>query len=122
MSLMPKTTIFPTKAHPAMPYRKFIRLLNASMFLFALLGAPLRSTLEAGSQQRETPVVIAVRRARSAVVNISSEKRVDGRSVWDGALSETPRVNGMGSGIIIDAHGYIITNAHVVDRVTSLRV
>jgi serine protease Do len=119
---MPKTTILPTKARPAMSYHRFSQRSIASLFLSVLLAAPLSSTLQAGLQQRETPIVLAVRRARSAVVNISSEKRIDGRSVWDGALSESQRVNGMGSGIIIDERGYIITNAHVVDRVTSLRV
>jgi serine protease Do len=86
------------------------------------LAAAVSSTAEAGSQQRETPIVLAVRRAKPAVVNISSEKTVHGRSAWDNALSESQRVNGMGSGVVIDERGYIVTNAHVVDRVTTLRV
>src|SRR5437763_1733179 len=32
------------------------------------------------------------------------------------------RINGMGTGIIIDPRGYIITNQHVVDEVSLLRV
>jgi serine protease Do len=104
-----------------MTIRKATQLLIASIGIAATLPMCERAAL-AGSQQRETPVVLAVRRARSAVVNISSEKRVEGRSVWDGALSDSQRVNGMGSGVVIDERGYIITNAHVVDKVTSLRV
>jgi serine protease Do len=119
---MRRKLILPIKAPPAMPCPKASRTLKAVFFGFVLIAPALTAYVYAGTQQRETPIVLAVRRARAAVVNISSEKRVDGRSVWDGALSESQRVNGMGSGIIIDERGYIITNAHVVDRVTSLRV
>jgi serine protease Do len=88
---------------------------------FSLLTSSFVVPACAGSQ-RETPIVLAVRRAKPSVVNISSEKTVTGRTNWDGALSESQRVNGMGSGVIVDERGYIVTNAHVVDKVTSLRV
>src|SRR5437773_12409275 len=59
---------------------------------------------------RRTPVVDAVQRARGAVVNIHSERTVQGPAP-DELLSTAPsqtRVNGMGTGIIIDARGYIV--------------
>ena len=32
------------------------------------------------------------------------------------------RVNGMGTGIVLDPRGYIVTNHHVVEDVSALRV
>jgi len=104
-----------------MPNRKLACWLSASLLGFTLALAPLATPTLAGSQ-RETPIVLAVRKAKPSVVNISSEKTVGGRTGWDGTLSDTQRVNGMGSGVIIDERGYIITNSHVVDRVAILRV
>ena len=105
-----------------MPYQRLLRLVSVSLLGLTLLTSSLAVPACAGSH-RETPIVLAVRRAKPAVVNISSEKTVSGRTNWDGALSESSqRVNGMGSGVIVDERGYIVTNAHVVDKVTSLRV
>jgi serine protease Do len=73
---------------------------------------------------RQTPVVDVVRRVRAAVVNIHSERAAHGGRPED-FFSVTPsqgRVNGMGTGIVIDPRGYILTNHHVVDEVQSLRV
>ena len=70
---------------------------------------------------RETPVVKAIRRAQAAVANIHSEKTADdGNSLF--AVDRGRKVNGMGTGVIIDERGYIVTNHHVVDGVDSLRV
>jgi serine protease Do len=72
---------------------------------------------------RETPLVRAVQRARAAAVNIHTEKTTP---VTDPAYATPGRhgrkVNGMGTGIIIDERGYIVTNHHVVNGVDSLRV
>jgi serine protease Do len=72
---------------------------------------------------RQTPIVDVVKRVRAAVVNIHSERTV--ALSPEELLSTAPtqsRVNGMGTGIIIDPRGYIITNQHVVDEVSTLRV
>ena len=61
---------------------------------------------------------------RGAVVNIHSERTVQ-VPVGDELFAHAPlqnRVNGMGTGIIIDPRGYIITNQHVVDDVSVIRV
>lgn len=76
------------------------------------------------SNPRRTPVVDVVERVRAAVVNIHSERTVQGNGP-DELFALAPsqnRVNGMGTGIIIDPRGYIITNHHVVEDVSVLRV
>jgi serine protease Do len=73
---------------------------------------------------RHTPVVDAVKRVRAAVVNIQSERTVQVPAT-DELFSTLPsqnRVNGMGTGIIVDPRGYIITNQHVVEDVSLIRV
>ncbi len=67
---------------------------------------------------RQTPIVEACKKARGAVVNIHSERKggpVD-------ALGQPTQINGMGTGIIVDKRGYIITNHHVIEDVTTLRI
>ncbi|MBX3432614.1 MAG: trypsin-like peptidase domain-containing protein [Pirellulales bacterium] len=69
-----------------------------------------------------TPVVRAVREAAPAVVNIQGQKSVsEGVEGVRGAA--IPRqVNGMGTGIVIDPRGYVLTNFHVVDGVRQINV
>jgi serine protease Do len=74
---------------------------------------------------RQTPVVEAVKRVRAAVVNIHSERTVSAQMTREELLALAPsqnRINGMGTGIIIDPRGYIITNQHVVDEVSKINV
>ena len=71
---------------------------------------------------RRTPVVDVVRRVRAAVVNIHSERAAAHAPEGDPTgLTPPNRVNGMGTGIVIDPRGYVLTNHHVVDDVSSLR-
>ena len=70
---------------------------------------------------RRTNIVAAVERVKGAVVNIHSERSVPGTDIY-GLTSSQSRVNGMGTGIIIDPRGYIVTNHHVVEDVNLLRV
>ena len=71
---------------------------------------------------RRTPVVDVVKRVKSAVVNIHSERTVGQPDLHGDSATPLSRVNGMGTGIIIDPRGYLITNHHVVDEVNLLRV
>ncbi len=66
---------------------------------------------------RETEEVKAVARARPAVVNIQGQKteRAPGKG------TNLSQVNGMGTAVIVDPRGYMLTNYHVVEDVTSLR-
>ena len=77
------------------------------------------------SDLRKTPTVLAIRRASPAVVNIHGQKTV--RSTAAGmAGANGPdsfrHVNGMGTGVVIDPRGYVITNFHVVEDVEDIRV
>jgi serine protease Do len=87
------------------------------------------SNLPAGSPSpnlanpRITPAVEAARRVRGAVVNIHSERTVTNPAdPFTGAAPSVNRVNGMGTGIVIDPRGYIVTNNHVVDDVQVIRI
>lgn len=74
---------------------------------------------------RQTPVVEVVKRVRSCVVNIHSERSVQGAAAAEDFTTQVPaqnRVNGMGTGILIDPRGYIVTNHHVVEDVNVIRV
>jgi serine protease Do len=72
---------------------------------------------------RITPAVEVARRVKDAVVNIQSERTISGNNdPFHSFSSATNRVNGMGTGIVIDPRGYIVTNFHVVDDVTSIKV
>src|SRR3954452_9781653 len=73
---------------------------------------------------RNSPVVDVVKRVRDSVVNIHSERTVRAPAAEE-LFSLSPsqnRVNGMGTGIVIDPRGYVVTNHHVVEDVSSLRV
>ncbi|MEM6330370.1 MAG: trypsin-like peptidase domain-containing protein [Planctomycetota bacterium] len=71
------------------------------------------------SQARLTPIVRAVQNVSASVVNIQGQK-----TIKDAAKGvEAPRqVNGMGTGVVIDPRGYILTNHHVVDGVRQINV
>jgi len=89
--------------------------------LFCTLIAGQLVPLARGSEQRVTPLVRAVQSSKASVVNIHSEKTsFVGEAVFDSGRGR--KVNGMGTGIVIDPRGYIVTNHHVVNGVDSLRV
>jgi serine protease Do len=69
---------------------------------------------------RRTPVVEVIQRVKPAVVSISSDKRVISYSPFFGRQVENDRV--VGTGVVIFEDGYIITNNHVVDDATGIRV
>ena len=106
----------------------------------AAAAAPARAALprpdERPSPNRRTPVVIAVEKVRGAVVNVSAEElvrirvpsRADSMADLFGDLFERPhyrrgyQVTSLGSGVIVSPDGYVLTNAHVVERGARFRV
>ena len=85
---------------------------------------PMTGWAQAASESRRTAVVEAIGRVHQCVVSISSEKKSESHSRWPFSAEENqrPRVNGMGSGVVIDPRGYILTNHHVVDKVQGIVV
>jgi Do/DeqQ family serine protease len=86
---------------------------------------------------RRTPVVAAVERVRAAVVNVSAEElvriREPSRAQTMGELLYEeffgrPRtrkgyaVTSLGSGVIVSPQGWVLTNAHVIERGARFRV
>jgi S1-C subfamily serine protease len=68
----------------------------------------------------DEPVAKAVAIASPSVVNIDTVKRVIRDDWFYGP--QTLRATGSGSGVVIDARGYIITNDHVVDGADEITV
>jgi serine protease Do len=85
-----------------------------------LLTVMLLSALPASAmaEERMTPLVRAVQLARESVVNIHSEK--SSKRSGSEVFSKDRKVSGMGTGIVIDERGYIVTNHHVVHEVDAL--
>jgi serine protease Do len=76
------------------------------------------------SELRRTAFVQAIETAKPAVVNIHGNKSVQTvvETAGGTAGTDAQRVNGMGTGVIVDPRGYIVTNYHVVEGVQQIRV
>jgi serine protease Do len=100
----------------------------ASLTLLRITCAALGLSLSMGSTSvvaadptvRVSPIVRAIQRAEAAVVNIQGNKTIATAS--SGGTGSKQEVNGMGTGVIIDPRGYIITNLHVVEDVNRIEV
>jgi serine protease Do len=68
------------------------------------------------SAARMTPLVLAAREVGPTVVGISSKVKVKDQANRDVLVEE------LGSGVIFDVRGYIVTNNHVVEHSTELIV
>ena len=93
---------------------------TARLSLTPLVCCLLLTNWAIGSELRETPIVKAVQQVRASVVNIRGEKTVAPPAAAGAEANR--RVNGMGTGVVIDGRGYIMTNYHVVDGVRDIVV
>ena len=91
-------------------------------FVAACLTLAASGQSTSASDLRFTAIVKAVQAARPAVVNIHGHKTVASGNGEHGFGDGLRRVNGMGTGVILDERGYIITNYHVVDGVRQIQV
>jgi serine protease Do len=105
--------------------RRFLLVLS-----LCLLSLPVLA------QERRTPVVMAVEKASPAVVNIRTEQIVQRRSSpffgfsdpffneFFGELAppRSYRTQSLGSGVVIDERGHVLTNAHVIAKASKIYV
>jgi serine protease Do len=101
------------------------RLLHAAgcLVLFAGLTGSLSAEQKSGpSEMRMTPFVKMVRRACESTVNIHTVKRQKSIDIAFSAAKGASKINGMGTGVLIDERGYILTNNHVIQDVESIEV
>lgn len=109
------------------------RPLASVLALVLLLGlGDVKAVGEASRASRRTPIVIAVEKAAPTVVNINTESLVRTRSPFQGFFPEeifgpmlpqrVQRVQSLGSGAIVHADGYVITNMHVIGNAQSIKV
>lgn len=100
--------------HPLQGLRRSLfHFLAGAVAVFSVMA----STAHA-SNLRRTAEVIAIERARPSVVNIHGRKTLS--KGQEGSRGD--EVNGMGTGIVIDERGYIVTNYHVVEGVGRIQV
>ena len=97
----------------------------------AAVSLAVSSVADERTDMRRDAVVVAVEKAAPAVVNISTDVIVE-RSIFPGLdmFSDLPLAlptqrelaHSLGSGGIFTPDGYIFTNAHVLDRATTVTV
>ena len=101
-----------------MPFRSSIRVV-AALFICSCVVLSHPVLLVADQADRQTPLVRAVSACKASVVNLRGRKTIKSEESRNG---EVKHVNGMGTGVVIDSRGYILTNYHVVQGVRKIQV
>ncbi len=109
--------------------RKVLSLSSLAFVLLPLLPAGLPAPVAAqAASPRRTPVVAVVERVAPSVVNISAEsivREVDpffGSFFGGGGGSRTRKSQSLGSGLIVDSSGLVVTNEHVIEGASRILV
>lgn len=99
-------------------------LSTASLLCFCLALAPLEAQTDSARDPRRTVVVEIVERLSPAVVNIAAESIVREVDPFFGTLfgARPRRTQSLGSGLVIDASGLVVTNAHVIEGASRITV
>jgi len=105
-----------SKSAPAFAALRYV----SAVCLIASFTLALTPNIGWSSDLRRTAIVVAVEKARPSIVNIHGKKTLI--EAGGDAYGEERRVNGMGTGIVIDPRGYILTNYHVIEGVSRIQV
>jgi serine protease Do len=97
-------------------------LTNHRWTLAVVLWLLTTSTALPDGSTRETPLVRAVRQSQRSVVNIHTEKTAPDDTESRFFSAKSRKVTGMGTGLVIDERGYIVTNYHVIQDVELITV
>lgn len=92
------------------------------IFFNVVLLSSQSISIGAETSVRETPLVRAVRECRGAIVNIHTEKPAEGNLENRFFSRKDRKVTGMGTGIVVDERGFIVTNHHVITQVEKITV
>ena len=89
-------------------------------------GSPPASSpapAQAAASPRRTPIVGVVERVAPAVVNIAAETLVREADPFFGPFfSRQRRAQSVGSGLIVESNGIVVTNAHVIEGASRIVV
>ena len=72
--------------------------------------------------ESQSRIVLAVKKIAPAVVNIDTIGKAKPEEETTGASMYDSEVHGKGSGVILSPDGYIVTNHHVIEGATRIRV
>jgi len=110
------------------------RLLSLTIFTALIIiavkymnGTPFANGSERLHSSRQSAITRAIKKVAPAVVgiNVTQLKQKRSSSLWDPFFlpyTRTYKVDNLGSGVIISADGYVITNYHVVDGANEIVV
>jgi len=90
--------------------------------MLLLAAAPLAA--QSSQAARRTPVVTVAEKVSPAVVNVSAESVVRDVDPFFGSFfgPSERRTQSLGSGLIVDANGIVVTNAHVIEGASRIVV
>ena len=99
---------------------KFLIQFGLCVALSAGAQIPADDAVTPQPSLRRTAQLTALERIMKSAVDIHTEKQPGPTAVL--FQTSRPKINGMGTGIIIDERGYIVTNHHVIEGVQSISV
>lgn len=108
------------QSRPHLTYRLALFTLSIMVSLGTSTDKRLSADELASKGARMSPIVMAVAECQDSVVNIRGRKTIPVES--SDSSKTLKQVNGMGTGVVIDSRGYVLTNYHVVEGVRKIEV